>query len=271
MHLFLQLFLYASPILAETFPPPPSTGVVVAVYDGDTYTLASGDKVRLRGANTPELKPPEEYGLEARDAVADLLLNQQVTLVYGESSRDGYGRLVASVQVKDTDVAEFILERGLGHAFFIPPESLDTNKLLAAQKKAQEENKGIWSVERYHSNLHMTSFHANAPGDDQQNINGEYIRVTNITADALNIEGYTITNLHGEIFTFPSMIIPAGNTFKVISGSGRNQSDPQKQLEVYLGSYRPIWNNEHDVATIYSPEKKVQDSREHKPKTKPKD
>ena len=28
----------------------------------------------------------------------------------------------------------------------------------------------------------MTSFHANAPGDDSRNVNGEYIRVTNTTS-----------------------------------------------------------------------------------------
>ena len=44
--------------------PPPKQAVVVAVYDGDTFTLDTGQKVRLRGVNTPELRPPEEYGLE---------------------------------------------------------------------------------------------------------------------------------------------------------------------------------------------------------------
>ena len=34
----------------------------VSVYDGDTYTLADGNKIRLRGVNTPELKPAEDFG-----------------------------------------------------------------------------------------------------------------------------------------------------------------------------------------------------------------
>ena len=261
--------VFTNPAYAE--PPPPTTGTIIAVYDGDTYTLSSGEKIRLRGANTPELKPPEAFGIEARDAVANLILNQPVNLSYGDVSRDGYGRLIASVEVKNQDVAEFILKEGLGHAFFIPPEKLDTPKLLLAQKEAQQNHKGIWSIERYQSDLHMTSFHANAPGNDNNFVNGEYIRVTNITDHTLDLSEYYITNLSGAKWDFPKMELPAGNTVKIFSGTGWHQRNPEKQLEIYLGSHRPIWDNEHDRATIYNRSNKVQDSREHQPKTKPKD
>ena len=46
---------------AESYRPPPKTGVIIAVYDGDTFTLDNGDKIRLRGANTPELRPKEAF------------------------------------------------------------------------------------------------------------------------------------------------------------------------------------------------------------------
>ena len=129
---------------AETYRPPPKTGIIIAVYDGDTFTLDNGEKIRLRGANTPELRPAEAFGIEARDAVADLILNQKVTLTYGDVERDGYGRLIASVSTEKHDVATYLLENGLAHAFFIPPESLDTPMLLAAQTKAQDKSVGIW-------------------------------------------------------------------------------------------------------------------------------
>ena len=44
---------------------------VVDVYDGDTVTLSTGDKVRLRWVNAPELQPQEAYGLEAREAARE--------------------------------------------------------------------------------------------------------------------------------------------------------------------------------------------------------
>ena len=267
MLLFLSFLLSSGE--AKDFPPGPKTGRIIAVYDGDTFTLDTGDKIRLRGANTPELKPKEAFGIEARDAVADLLINQEVELKYGSVQRDGYGRLIAAVEVNGTDTATFLLENGLAHAFFIPPEELDTEALLAAQEKAQKAKKGLWSIQRYQSNLHMTSFHANAKGDDRENVNGEYIRVTNIAQEPINLDTYYITDIKGRKYPFADLLIPAGHTVKIISGQGTNQIDPSRQLELYLGSRTPIWNNEHDRATIYSNDGTVQDSREHKPKSKP--
>lgn len=255
---------------AESYRPPPKSGVIIAVYDGDTFTLDNGDKIRLRGANTPELKPKEAFGIEARDAVRDLILNQKVTLSYGSVERDGYGRLIAAVQFEDQDVATYLLEKGLAHAFFIPPEELDTVALLKAQEKAQTQGIGLWSIPRYQSSVHMTSFHANAPGNDNDNINGEYIRVTNTTLQALNLNEFHIQNLKGYTYPFPDLTVPPGHTVKVHSGRGYNQTNPAKQLEIYLGSTRPIWNNEKDQATIYDSKGQIHDQRKHEPKTKPK-
>ena len=208
--------------------------------------------------------------IEARDAVRDLILNQKVTLTYGSVERDGYGRLIASVQYEDQDVARHLLQNGLAHAFFIPPEELDTETLLAAQTSAQEEKIGIWSIPRYKSSLHMTSFHANAPGNDNDNINGEYIRVTNTTKSVLNMKDLKIQNLKGYTFDFADLEVPPGHTVKIHSGRGYNQRNPEKQLEMYLGSTRPIWDNEKDLATIYDGNGNVHDQRKHEPKTKPK-
>ncbi len=259
------------PLYADSYRPPPKKGTIIAVYDGDTFTLDTGEKIRLRGANTPELRPPEAFGVEAKEAVADLILNQTVYLSYGDVERDGYGRLIASVRTEDTDVATHLLENGLAHAFFIPPEKLDTPRLLKAQEEAQTQRKGLWSIRRYQSDLHMTSFHANAPGDDARNINGEYLRITNITSKTLDLSQYSIENIKGDSWQFPAMNLPPGNTVKVHSGRGYHQQNPEKQLEIYLGSMRPIWDNEKDRATIYNSQRQIQDQRKHEPKTKPKD
>ena len=255
---------------AESYRPPPKKGTIIAVYDGDTFTLDNGEKIRLRGANTPELRPAEAFGIEARNAARDLLLNQVVSLTYGEVKRDSYDRLIASVQIDDVDVATFLLENGFAHAFFIPPEELDSPKLLQAQQVAQDNTRGIWSIRRYQSDLHMTSFHANAPGTDSDNVNGEYLRVTNTTNRPLNLKEYHIQSIRGDTWPFPDMEIPAGHTVKVHSGRGYHQKNPEKQLEIYLGNFRPIWDNEKDRATIFNSEGEIQDQRKHEPKTKPK-
>ena len=165
--------------------------------------------------------------------MADLILNQKVTLTYGDVERDGYGRLIASVRTEDHDVATYLLENGLAHAFLFHLK-VDTPKLLAAQQKAQTKGIGLWSISRYKSDLHMTSFHANAPGDDSRNVNGEYIRVTNTTSSTHSISKIITSKILKATWNFPDMEIPTGNTVKVHSGRRYHQRNPEKQLKYTL-------------------------------------
>ncbi len=243
--------------------PPPATASVASVYDGDTLTLSTGDKVRLRWVNTPELKPLEEYGVEARELTNTLVLQKSVTLLYGGTTRDGYGRLLAGVEVDGKNLSIALLERGLGHLFVIPPDTTDLAPFIAAQDKARAARRGIWSSERYQGAIHITSFHANADGDDRQNVNGEYLRLCNVSSEPLELAGYRIADISGRSWTFPAGVLPVGHTAKVHSGLGVNQIDPASQLEIYLGSRDPIWNNKVDRATIYDRYGRVVDTREH--------
>ncbi|MFT4978506.1 MAG: endonuclease YncB(thermonuclease family) [Myxococcota bacterium] len=240
------------------------------MYDGDTLTLSTGDKVRLRGVNTPELRPSEDYGIEAREAAKLLVLQREVLLGYGSVTRDGYGRLLASVTTTaGEDLAATLLEQGLGHLFIIPPDELDVAMLTTAQNAAKAANRGVWSTDRYKGDLHITSFHANADGDDNNNINGEYLRVCNVSSRPVDLKGYTIADISGRSWELPSLIIPIGHTVKIHSGTGSHQADAADQLAVYLGSTRPIWSNTRDRATIYDRYGQVVDSRHHEPATAP--
>ena len=253
------LLLLLFPLLLAAAP---EVATVVSVYDGDTFTLATGDKVRLQWINTPELRPAEAYGIEARDAAESFLASGKVTLTYGSVERDGYGRLLAAAAVDDRWLAEHLLEQGLGHLFLIPPvDGVDIDALLAAQT-----HRGIWSTDRYQGTLHITSFHANASGDDRENINGEYLRVCNVSARPVNVDGYRIADASGSSWVFPSMVVPPGHTFKIHSGVGEAQLDPRSQLAIFLGNDMPIWNNKYDRAVIYDRFGRVMDAREHKPK-----
>jgi hypothetical protein len=192
-------------------------------------------------------------------------------LVYGKIKKDGYNRLIASVHTEKGDVGTFLLKQGLGHLFLIPPESVDLPNMLAAQEDAQKNKRGLWSNPRYSTRLHITSFHANGKGNDSKFVNGEYLRVCNISSLPVSTEGFTIRNLSGKTFPLPTMTIPIGYTVKIHSGYGRNQTRPDKQLEIYLRSPSPIWNNTHDFVRIYNKDGEIEDEREHKPKSPPKD
>lgn len=244
-------------------PAAPASSRVSAVYDGDTFTLATGDNVRLRWVNTPELKPVEDYGLEARELTASLVLQKEVSLLYGASTRDGYGRLLAGAMVEGKNLSISLLEAGLGHLFVIPPDDTDMAPFIAAQGRARGARRGIWSTDRYQGALHITSFHANADGDDRRNVNGEYLRLCNVSAETLDTSGYRIADISGRSWEFPTAIMAPGHTVKVHSGIGSHQLDPSSQMAIHLGSADPIWNNSEDRATIYDRYGRVVDSRGH--------
>ena len=270
MHILTLLLPLITHAVARPSPdaPAPDKARVVSVYDGDTLTLDNGDKVRLRWVNTPELKPAQDYGIEAREAAKRLVLGQEVTLLYGAVKRDGYGRLLAGISTGEKDLSEVLLEQGLAHLFIIPPDSSDHAKRLAAQDKARAARRGIWSTPSYQGVLHLTSFHANAAGDDRTNVNGEYARACNVTNRPLDVDGFRVTEMSGRSWILPPMLIPPGHTVKIHSGKGTHQTDPASQMEIYLGSDQPIWNNTRDRITIYDRHGRMVDTWLHAPKSR---
>jgi len=224
---------------------------VVKVTDGDTVQLSSGDKVRIRWINAPEKRGSEPYSEEATRYMARLVLNRKVHISTDpDNERDGYGRLIAGLRVGRTDVSTALIEQGLAHLFVIPPENGDYSALVDAQKRARSSGRGIWTTSRYRGMLHITSFHANAPGDDRDNVNGEYLRVCNITSEPVTLGDFKLRNANGRSWQLPDLILQPGHTVKIHSGTGSHQEDPTMQLTAYLGSRQPVWSNSGDRATI---------------------
>ena len=268
--MFYILFSLLALAAPASDAPVPERARVVSVYDGDTFTLDTGDKVRLRWINTPERTKKEPFWEEAQQLAERVLLNKPVELIVAEGKeRDGYGRLLAGVTDGRTNLTIALLEAGLGHVFIIPPDDTDFAPYLAAQKVAKDRMRGIWATEDFRGTLHITSFHNNARGLDEQNVNGEYLRLCNITDSTLDVDGYTITNLAGQTFTFPQMEIPAGHTVMIVSGRGYHQRDPAKQLVIQLGSGLPVWDNFREKAVIRDRDGKLVDEMSIQRKSKP--
>ena len=105
---------------------------VQRVIDGDTLVLANGDKVRLVGIDTAEVRrtarakgQAKKHGLEleavialgkeAAKAVVKLVEGKEVRLVeaYSPPKKDRYGRRLCYVEVNGKDVGESLLRAGL--------------------------------------------------------------------------------------------------------------------------------------------------------------
>jgi endonuclease YncB( thermonuclease family) len=246
--------------------PAPARARVVKVYDGDTLTLHTGDKVRLKWVNTTELRPPEPFSGEARDAAAKLLMGKEVELIYSKTgdNRDGYGRLVAGVKLDDTDLSLHLLELGLGHVFLIPPDDRDPADLLAAQERARAAKRGMWADKEFQGPVRMTSFHANGRGDDARYVNGEYLRICNISSGPVDLSKYRLRNMAGKTFDIPKVVIPPGHTVKLHSGKGTPQTSPDKQLTSYLGSDVPVYDNKRDRVELIDGDGHIVARREHR-------
>jgi len=251
--------------ISEPDPGLPRFGRVARVIDGDTYVLDTGDRIRLSCVNTPEKR--ERIGPKVTAMARRLLLRKDVELRYGPVARDGYGRLIADVRVDGESVAERLLREGMAHLFIIPPtRPEDYDRLVAAQREARRAGRGIWQEKHYRGVLHITSFHANARGDDRQNLAGEYLRIANTSLGPLNLGGFTLTNAKGRRLKLPDLVIPEGYTFQIFSGKGEVGGSLEVPYKVFWDSKGPIWNNDFDQATLETPDGVWVDDARHAPK-----
>ena len=90
------------------------------------------------------------------------------------------------------------------------------------------------------------SVHADAPGNDHRNLNGEYAVLQNQGDRDLAIGGWTLCDAASHCFRFPAgAVLAAGGAVVVHSGSGR----PDRE-RYYMGEGRAVWNNDGDIATL---------------------
>ncbi len=255
----------------QTQPEHPAqtrvTTRVVRVIDGDTIEVTGGEHVRLSLINAPESH--ERFGDRATRALKRMVEHQEVTLVYGPRARDHYGRLIASVYLGDMNVQLEMIRQGMAYLFVVGTDIPDGyGALLAAQLKARAERRGIWMDARYQRPVTITSFHANAPGNDRKNLLREYLRLVNISDKPINLAGWSMTNSRGDRVVFGTVVIPPGYTFKVVSGKESEAGDGgDGSIAVYWNSDREVWHNHGDRATLYDAHGHEVLRRTYSPKT----
>lgn len=143
-----------SPTVTFTPSPTPDQNITIAkitnVIDGDTFTIEGGKVVRMIGIDTPETvrpsKPVQCYGKEASLKTQELLEGKEVKLEKDVSETDKYNRLLRYVYIDDIFVNEYLVKEGYAKSSSYPPDIKYQDKFIEAQKKAQEENKGLWNI-----------------------------------------------------------------------------------------------------------------------------
>ena len=133
--------------------PKRDRGLVTRVVDGDTiHVLFRGRDlaVRLIGIDTPETVAPNEpvecYGRAASNFAHTRLDGERVHLEFDVELLDRFGRTLAYVWEHGTLFNEVLVRRGFAIVTTFPPNVKYEDRFLAAQRDAQEHDRGLWGA-----------------------------------------------------------------------------------------------------------------------------
>jgi hypothetical protein len=97
--------------------------------------------------------------------------------------------------------------------------------------------------------VQLTKIYYNSPGapdkGGDKSLNGEWVLVTNRTGAAVDVTGWTLSDLKNHRYTFGPLSLPAGASVYVHTGHGQDSASHRYQQK---GWY--IWNNDKDTATL---------------------
>jgi micrococcal nuclease len=271
---------------AATLTGPTVSATVVDVVDGDTVRvrLANGTRetVRLIGVDTPEVygsNTPDEfegvpdteagaaclrqYGEEASAFARDRLDGRTVELAFDEGTgrRGFYGRLLAYVSVDGEQFNHALVERG--YARLYESSFAERERYAAAEQRARAAGRGLWTCARATTDgatvtpagdgLVVASIHADAAGNDNENLNDEYVVFRNNGDTTLDLAGWTVEEGAGRTYTFPAgTTLAPGATLTLHTGTGTNTETDQ-----YWGQTGAVWNNGGDTVTVRDESGKV--------------
>ena len=128
--------------------PVQAAVTVIKIYDGDTVTLSTGERVRLLQIDTPELSPAECFADEARITLTKLLAGPGAIILKvdpGLDKVDKYGRLLRYIFKGSTNVNLRMVELGAAAPYFYRSErGMFSDKILLAAQVAQKKSLGLW-------------------------------------------------------------------------------------------------------------------------------
>jgi endonuclease YncB( thermonuclease family) len=128
-------------------------GVVTEVRNGDSVVLRGGQVVRLAGIEAP--KGADPFASDARDALAQLVLGQEVQLMFGGARQDAYGRTLAHLRVGKGRVwvEQALLRAGDARVHTYADNRALGRVMLDAEARARQAHRGLWALADYQVRL----------------------------------------------------------------------------------------------------------------------
>lgn len=97
--------------------------------------------------------------------------------------------------------------------------------------------------------LSLVEVHADAAGNDNENLDDEYLTFENTGESELDLGGWVLADAAGHRYTFPSVTLAPGERVTVYTGSGTDGDG-----ELYWGADGAIWNNGGDTVLVTTDE-----------------
>lgn len=239
---------------------------IVDVIDGDTVAVETRDgpeRVRLIGINAPERG--ECLAEEATRRLRELVAGEDVELVADRTDRDQYGRLLRYAEVDGFDVGGELVRAGLALAREYPPDTARSREYEAAQRAAEDAGAGMWAADACGSatsgaEVVIDAVHFDADGDDNGNLNDEWVRITNRGGSAVDLTGWVLKDTSAtHRYSFPSgFVLDASASVTVRTGCG---TDSAAELH-WCNEGSAVWNNSGDVAFLLDPVGNIVASRD---------
>ena len=154
MRQILELLIIVSIIFIQAIDDEPmesgkteveqqTVNTVTYIVDGDTFDIASGERIRMIGIDTPERG--KYFYKEAKVRLAELIEGKEVILTKDISETDRYGRLLRHVYYKDVWINKQMIDEGYAKFVTFPPDVMHVEVFEQAQQGARDNNVGIWN------------------------------------------------------------------------------------------------------------------------------
>lgn len=249
-----------------------TTALVTRVIDGDTLAVTTrtgrNETVRVLGIDTPETEDHGNWGNEfagisdpsyltswgrkASGYTESLVKDKSVTLSTDcqAGGHDRYGRLLAYVGYGGSDLGATLLREGYARVYTEESFGRKTD-YLSLQAEAQAAGAGLWSAAQSpavprNGPVSIVSVQYDAPGDDRENLNGEYIVLA--SRETINLKGWTVADNSGTVYTFSDVILHPGNTLTLHVGYG-----VPSETHLYWNLTAPLLGNDADAVTVRDP------------------
>lgn len=240
---------------APVEPPSGAEPITIdRVIDGDSLevTLVDGTpaELRLEGINAPELNALAGgrtcAGDTAQAELAALLAGGEVTLTGDEFDR--FDRLLARLYVDGHPVDLDLIAAGWALALWSAEDPVATTAMI----DAAEAQRGWWGDDcgpPAADGLAIGATQANAPGDDRENLDQEWVELVNNGDTAIDLTGWALRDdTTSNRFLLDGVTIEPGATIRVITGR-EGGSDA-----LALGEDFPVWSNNGETVLLIDSE-----------------